>query len=612
MQPAIFTLLVMNGLYLFYGTVFELGNKLTVMLATEGTYPFFQGGVSTWCDMLIQKLANVDYVIYSVVTDPFLTPLFPMPKHAQVNKLPLWGTEEPSEHLNSPFVETYISKKKTTSAIVNNKFLPLFIELVEELVAVEKSPKRFGQIIFNLYRYFQEYEYKESFKSELTWRTYKDIVMACAAKPELRLPEPDIYGLIQSLGWTYRFFTILNNPVPRTHVSHTSAAAFCGIPAVLGKFERRTPILLTEHGVYLREQYLSLSKRGLAPFLNTFLIRLVSAVVHLNYAFADQVSPVCAYNTRWEKRLGVDETRIKVIHNGVDERIFSTAPRGSRDRPTVVTVARIDPYKDILSLIRSARIVKDKIPNVQYVVYGSVAVPSYFEECLELRDQLDLTDTVIFAGHTENMASAYQSGDVIALSSITEAFPYAVVEGMMSGKPVVATDVGGIREALGDTGYIVTPGDSEELAASIMLLLKNPALREKLGAQARERALELFTLRKVLEHHLKSYVKLAVHADEYVPAAASGMTPPHQLQKLHAEQAYLLKAQGYYAEALSAFRSAANANPMSATGAVLLGEIAECYQRLGDGRRARMELDRMKLVKELVVNQAKSPYKAIV
>ncbi|MBP1154239.1 MULTISPECIES: GT4 family glycosyltransferase PelF [unclassified Paenibacillus] len=576
-------------------------NKLTVMLLTEGTYPYFQGGVSTWCDILVKQLSMVDYVIFSVVADPFITPQFEKPQNTQITQMPLWGTEEPCEHLKIPFSQVYLSKKRTVHQVVKKRFIPLFSDLIKEIISSEKNPTRFGQILYELNQYFSQYEYKESFKAEITWDIYKDIILSACKDTRTHLPEPDIYGMIQSLGWIYRFFNILNNPIPKVHVSHSSAAAFCGIPAVLAKMAHKTPLLLTEHGVYLREQYLSLSKRGLSSFLNTFLIRLVSSIVSLNYTFADQVSPVCEYNTRWESRLGVEPSKINVIYNGVDEQIFREGPIRRNEHPTVVTVARIDPNKDILTLVQAAFTVKQQIPDVRFVIHGSVAVQEYYEECLALRDKLDLNETIIFAGHTQNMAAAYQSGDVVALSSMTEAFPYAVVEGMMTAKPVVATDVGGIREALGDTGFVVTPGRSEALADKIIVLLKDPELRNSLGKRARERALHFLTLDKVLENYLKSYIKLSIYAHENVPAAR-GLSP-EQLQKLHAEQAYILMSRGYYQEAAAQFRSAVNMLPAAVFTPVLIGEIAVCYERLGDRERASMELERMKLLMQLAGNK---------
>ncbi|NRD77981.1 GT4 family glycosyltransferase PelF [Bacillus sp. BRMEA1] len=572
--------------------------KLTVLLTTEGTYPYHQGGVSTWCDTLVKELDMVDYILYSVITDPFITQKFQMPKATQLFKVPLWGTEEPCEHLPTPFSLVYLQKKRTTDKVIKNLFLPLFKELILEMISPEKNPEHFGVILHQLYKYFQEYEYKETFKSELVWNHYKSFILEWMDDPALKLTQPDIYGLIQSLGWVYRFLNIINTSVPKAHVSHSSASAFCGIPCVIAKIEHKTPFLLTEHGVYLREQYLSLSKRNLPIFLNTFLIRFIHSINSLNFHYADQVSPVCHYNTRWETKFGVPQENIEVIYNGVDTNVFMEGKKAERLHPTVVTVARIDPIKDIISLIHTAAIVKKQIKNVKFIVYGSVSVQGYYEECKALVKKLQLEETVIFAGHSNNMVAAYHSGDVIALSSISEAFPYSVVEAMMTGKPVVATDVGGIREALGNTGFLVTPRKPEEFAQSIILLLNNANLRDSLGRDARERALNYFTLDKVKDHHLKTYIKLATHSFKQSPIMKEQkQTDSNQRlewQKLHSERAYALMSNGFYKEAIEQFRLAINKEPESPAVFIYKTEIAKAYYQLGETEKATWQFEKLK------------------
>ncbi|WP_248927325.1 GT4 family glycosyltransferase PelF [Paenibacillus hamazuiensis] len=562
-------------------------DKILVMLSTEGTYPFHQGGVSTWCDILVKKLVDVDYVVYSILMDPFVTQKFALPSQTGLVKMPLWGTEEPSEHLSTPFSQNYLAKKRTTRKIVREQFIPLFCELIEEIIAIQKDPHRLARIMLALHLYFEEYDYKESFKAEETWETYKQIIFRHHADGANKLARPDLYCLIQSLGWVYRFMNILNTPVPDVHVTHSSAAAFCGIPCVLAKMKNGTPFLLTEHGIYLREQYLSIGKREYSSYLNTFLVRLVLSITSLNYTFADQVSPVCQYNTRWETRFQVPPERIQVIYNGVDKNVFVEAPHGAQERPTVVTVARIDPLKDILTLIKAAAMTKAKIPDVKFIIYGSVSVPSYYEECLALREQLELTETVIFAGHTSNMSAAYQSGDVIALTSISEAFPYSVVEAMMTGKPCISTDVGGIREALGETGILVNPRDFEALSEGLVKLLKNPDLRAALGQEGRERALSYFTLERVLELHWKSYVKLALGASDAALVQEKEDESQSRESRLHrqrvlAEKAYSFMAGGQYRDAIRYFNLALMEEPGSPSSPVLLMEIAESYNQLGE------------------------------
>ena len=567
-----------------------MSDNIRVMLSTEGTYPFHPGGVSTWCDILVKQLQGVDYVLYSLMMNPYVSQIYDLPPSTELLKVPLWGTEEPCEHLDVPFSKVYLLKKRTTDDVVSKKFIPLFKALILEILSIEKNPQKLGEIFYELYLYFQNYEYKKSFKSEITWEVYKELVSDFASDAENSIDAPSIYALIQSLGWVYRFMVTLNTPIPKVDVTHSAAAAFCGIPCILSKIENKTPYMLTEHGVYIREQYLSLSKRGYPSFLNTFFIRMINSVISVNYHYADIVSPVCKYNTRWEERFGVEKSKINVIYNGVDDNIFTPMEgKNKNTSPTVVSIARIDPLKDIISLIEATDIIRREIPDIKMIVYGSVSVEEYYQECLKRVEKLDIKDNFIFAGHTNDVPSAYNSGDIIALSSISEAFPYSVVEAMMSGKPVVSTDVGGIKEAIGDCGILVTPKAPEELAAGIIKLLNNPEMIEDLGKRSRERAIIYFSIEKVLENHYNSYKGLMTADIEIKKVLPISLL---QKQKFYAEKGYTLLNMGYINEAIEQFKEAVASSPNTPLVPVLTLEIANAYKKLGKNDKANFEIQK--------------------
>ena len=136
----------------------------------------------------------------------------------------------------------------------------------------------------------------------------------------------------------------------------------------------------------------------------------------------------------------------------------------------------------------------------------------YYEACLRLRDELGLKESVIFAGFAASAEAAYNEGDVVVLSSISEGFPYSVVEAMMCGRPVVGTDVGGVREALEGCGLVVEPRNAQEMAAACLHLLRDPELRSELGRRAREKALEQFSLQQCNAAYLGAYQRLATVA----------------------------------------------------------------------------------------------------
>jgi len=571
--------------------------RITVMLTTEGTYPFHLGGVSTWCDILVHRVPQVSWVIYAVMMNPFVTQKYRLPPSVRrLIKVPLWGTEEPSEPLEEiPFSRVYDAKRRTDERVVREHFLPLFRDVLEEILDGSPQPRRLGRALSEMYRYFREYDYHRTFKTRVVWETFRKEVLRRAHGEEGRWPVPTLYDVTETLGWLYRFFIVLNIPLPEADVAHSAAAAFCGIPCVVAKQQMRIPYLLTEHGVYLREQYLSASKALLSTYSKTFLLNLVRAVVRLNYEFADQISPVCAYNTRWERELGVRLDKIRVIYNGVDPDLYRPRPEvPAPSRPTVVTVARIDPVKDILTLIRAAAVVRDTLPDVKFVVYGSVAVPSYYDECLTLRHQLGLEDTVIFAGHTDDVPAAYQSGDVVCLSSLSEGFPYSVIEAMMSGKAIVATDVGGVREALGDAGVVVRPQDPEGMAAALLRLLRDPGLRATLGEEARQRALNYFSVAQVVKSYLEAYLEL------YERRAPVTVTPARTRQRLHAQRGYALAEIGAWKEAAEQFALAVECDPSSPAAPLLLAEVARALTELGQFDRAMLALEKAEALAELL------------
>lgn len=580
-----------------------MSDKMKVMMATEGTYPFHNGGVSTWCDLLINNLEkDIDFVVYSIIMNPYVTQKFNLPNNTELIKVPLWGTEEPSEHLNTPFSEIYKSNMRTTDEVIREKFLPLFVEMIEEILNHEKNSQRFGRVLYDLYKYFQVYEYKRSFKSEITWKRYKEIILKYSKADNSTIHYPGSYSLINSLSWIYRFMTILNTPIPKVDLTHSAAAAFCGIPCVLAKLMHGTPFILTEHGVYLREQYLSLSKRGYSSFLNTFMIRMIHSVVSLNYHYADQVCPVCDYNTRWEQRFGITRDKINVIYNGVDKSFLVNKGNDSkRTNPTVVSVARIDPLKDIITLLNAAALVKKEIPNVKFLVYGSISVQEYYEECIKVKEQLELGDSFVFMGHTTDVSKAYHSGDIVVLSSISEAFPYSVVEAMMSGKAVVATDVGGIKEAIGDAGIVVRPRSPEKLAIAINKLLLNTDLRASLSEDAKNRALNLFTVKRFQQLYFKNYLKLVLETRCLKKNGIEQKKFNIKRKKvtLFMEKGLAFLNNGFFKEAISQFKFAIKEDYESVAVPFILTEIAEAYSKLGNYEMCLNEIRRTKLILQL-------------
>jgi len=480
-----------------------------VLLTTEGTYPYHSGGVSTWCDNLIKGLPEVDFTLMPIMMHPYISVKYEVPPNvSKVVNVPLWGTEEPAEYiLDIPFSHVYLAKQRTTPGVIAGDFLPGFRELVRLIYAELTDAWRVGEILYGMYRYFRTFDYNTTFKSKLVWEAFGEAVLAQGAAGEDG-DQPSLFELTEALRWLYRFLIPLNADPPRVDLTHSTAAAFCGLPCVVAKLRDRTPFLLTEHGVYIREQYLSVSRMKTSAAAKAFLLNLIVTIARVNYEFADQISPVCHYNKRWELAHGAPEHKLKVIHNGVDPELF-TPGESSGDERLVVSAARIDPLKDLETLLRAARRVTDAEPDIRFVVYGGVSDPDYHQRCLALRADLGLETSFQFQGHSRSPWEAYNQGAVVALSSISEAFPYSVIEAMACGRAVVASDVGGVREALEGSGLLVRPRDPEALGAAILALLRDRDMRAQMGQDARDRVLNDFTMARFVAAYRESYAALA-------------------------------------------------------------------------------------------------------
>lgn len=489
------------------------GERLSVLLTTEGTYPHHRGGVSTWCHALTGKVHEADFTILAVAMHPYLERAYELaPNVRDVITVPLWGTEDPAEYGWHDSAAGFLRRRwRTTDEIVGRSFVPPYERFLRAALSARPRSFALADAVVGMHQYFERFDYHRTMTHRASWETFVRVTGALWAEGYPDEPPPLLGELADGWRLLGRLLTVLAAPIPHTDVTHAAASAFCGLPCVIAKLRRGTPYILTEHGVYVREQYLNLGRSMKSYFVRCFLSRVIGAVADLAYAFADQVSPVCRHNTRWERWRGTDPDRIRVIYNGVDPARFSPAadddPRP--DRPLVANVGLIFPLKGQLDLIEAAALIRTSIPDVEVRLYGSASDREYHAECEARVRRLGLENTVVFAGTTKEPWNVYRRADVVAMASISEAFPYAVIEAMLCGAAVVATDVGGVSEALGPTGVLVNPREPAALAREVTALLRAPGERRQRGRAARARALELFTEDRFIDEYRTSYERLA-------------------------------------------------------------------------------------------------------
>ena len=537
-------------------------------MANEGTYPYVGGGVSTWCHILCENLTEIDWHIFAVVAEPFVSDNYETHKLPQIKEkiiVPLWGFEELSEYIDDrPFKEIYKAKRETTSKIITEKFIPSFKVFLDSLESDSLEMAPAGVALHKMYLFFRKYDYSITMKSKEAWDCFRDFsINVCTTDPLLKLEPPHLFEITTCMRWFYNMFLPIAAFVPETTVTHATITASTAIACIVSKFEYNSPMLVTDHGVYARERYIACSSAPFGLYGRRFLARLALIYSRLCYYYADVIAPCAHFNARWKLPLGgvtdrprpidfktwkgtgvvpnleqfpfirpiydalndlkmtenySEETEypwIRTIYNGVDTDRFNLGekPEKYQGIPTCVALARVFPLKDVLTMIESCAVAKKDIPNVLYIVYGSLnADPPYVAECHALIKKLELEDNFNLAGFHSKPNEAFWEGDISVLSSISEGFPFTVLESMAAGVPVVGTDVGGCKEAIGigadACGIVVPPRDPEAFGKAVVQLLSDNRLRMELARKGRERVLRLFQTSTSVDAYYELYKKL--------------------------------------------------------------------------------------------------------
>jgi glycosyltransferase involved in cell wall biosynthesis len=216
---------------------------------------------------------------------------------------------------------------------------------------------------------------------------------------------------------------------------------------------------------------------------------------------------------------GIPRGKIDVVHEGVDvERIAGLAPGNLHaalflpaGAPIVGNVGALVAQKAQHTLVGAAALVVRQVPDVRVVILGEGELRPALEEQIK---RLHLERHVFLAGFRPDVIELMKDFDVFALSSIHEGMCTSLVDAMAAQKPAVATAVGGVPEVLadGETGFLVPPHDEQAMADRIVLLLKDAALRQRMGAAGLARATRLFTVERMVNETAAAYERLAGRA----------------------------------------------------------------------------------------------------
>lgn len=195
---------------------------------------------------------------------------------------------------------------------------------------------------------------------------------------------------------------------------------------------------------------------------------------------------------------GTTSDGIQVVHDGTNmQDDLSDAVYNAES--TIAIVGRIAPWKGQHIFLQAAALIVKRIPFVKFFIVGCplFGEQKYEQELRQLCSSLNLDQHVVFTGFREDVSAFMAKMDVIVHASITgEPFGQVVIEAMAVGKPVVATNGGGIPEIVvhGKTGLLIPMNDAAAMAAAIASLIQDPALARNMGRLGRQRVQDHFTI----------------------------------------------------------------------------------------------------------------------
>ena len=487
---------------------------MRIGLLTEGGYPYVSGDARLWCDRLVRGLGQHEFDIYALSRGERQEDEGWVPLPPQVNRVitaPLWTAED----------DGVVYGRRA-----RRRFAESYGELVAALceggagdIAGEPSgaeADRFASALYGLAELARdEGGLVGALRSETAVRALERACRAPGARQTAREARvPDLLAVAAHLERALRPLSLdwyEDDGLGAVDLCHAASGGPAALPGLLAHHFCGVPLLVTEYGVRLRTHYLADTESS--PAVRTLLAAFHGRLAAETYARAAVVTPGNTHARRWQERCGADREKLRTVYPGMDAAHFAEVGESAEcvDPDTLVWVGRVEPAKDLISLLHSFAEIRKEEPKTRLRIVGAPSGAegaAYLGHCKALAAQLfpDEAEGLHAVGdnpvsfeeiggpEVPTLADAYASGAVTILSSVVEGFPISLVEAMFCGRATVSTDVGAVVEVIGGTGLVVPPRNPKALAEACVTLLRDPERRERLGAAARARALELFTV----------------------------------------------------------------------------------------------------------------------
>ncbi|MEV7868002.1 DUF3492 domain-containing protein [Streptomyces sp. NPDC088124] len=515
---------------------------MRIGLLTDGGYPYATGESRLWCDRLVRGLAPHEFHIYALSRSARQerSGWVLLPSHVpaeRVRTAPLWAPADDGHG--------YGRRDR-------RRFALHFGRLAEAICADggpdgTGSEEAFAEGLYGLADLGRERGgLYAALRSETAVRLLESACRAPGARRSAGTATvPDFLAFADHLERALRPLSLdwygEDDGLGAVDLCHAASGGPAALPGLLAKRFFGVPLLLTEYGVRLRAHYLATADADTASgapvraLLAAFHRRLAAET----YRQAGAITPGNLHARRWQERCGADRAKLRTVYPGMEAERFAAVaddPDGAGDPATLVWIGRIEPAKDLISLLHAFAAIRRAEPGTRLRIVSApvrdAEGAAYLAHCRGLAAHLFPDEAAdahavgdnpvsfeeIGGPEAPDLPDVYASAGLVVLSSVVEGFPISLIEAMFCGRATVSTDVGAVVEVIGGTGLVVPPRNPRALADACVGLLRDPERRARLGAAARARALELFTVEQNLAAFRALYLELISHAPGRRPA----------------------------------------------------------------------------------------------
>lgn len=306
-------------------------------------------------------------------------------------------------------------------------------------------------------------------------------------------------GPLQDIVALYRIFEYIKKYKPDIVHTHTAKAGALGrVAAILAGVPLKVH---TFHGNIFHGYFNRVSTRFFL-LVERILAKFTDAIVAISLAQRDEIV----------KKYGISPAeKCHIVRLGFDLSGFlSLRPDFERDNINVGIIGRLTSIKNHRMFIDTVDYI-DKHPDrslankIKFAVIGDGELKG---ELIHYTKRKGLENKVSFKGWLKNMDEVYRDLDIIALTSINEGTPVSLIEAMASSRPVVATGVGGVKDAVGEVGILVKSGDYKTMGDRILELAASPEKRQRLGALGRDFVRDIYSKKRLVSESETLYKDL--------------------------------------------------------------------------------------------------------